>query len=301
MSFKFKVEDSESGLRVDKFLSSKLPQFSRSLLQKMFKNGLCLVNGVAVKKNAVLRHLDQVLARDPSNVAVRAELPHLELKFICEDPDYLVLDKPAGIVVHGKDSLCDYLPKFLSNDFVDSERPGIVHRLDKWTSGCLLVARNQNALEYFQKQFKGRTVRKIYIALVRGILQYKKGVVDSPIGRDLRSRKRMAISSEGTGKKAISKFRVMSEFDSNSLVEIELLTGRTHQVRVHMQAIGHPVIGDELYGDKKLNAHFEAEFGLKRQFLHAHVLEFQDLKKKPVRAVSELAGDLQGVLDKISV
>ncbi|MBI4235723.1 RluA family pseudouridine synthase [Candidatus Peregrinibacteria bacterium] len=302
MSFKFKVDTDGRGMRVDKFLTVMLPQFSRSYIQNMFDESLCFVNGSIVRKNFILRLGDDVLVKKRPVLKKLAMKP-TDIKFLVKNDDYFVIDKTAGIVVEGsvrgENSICDYLSGLLSEDFVDKERPGIVHRLDRWTSGCLLVARNQNALEYFQKQFRLRKIKKIYFALVKGILTHKKGMIDSPIGRDSRDRKKMSVSSENSGRVAISKFEVVTEYLNCSLVKVEILTGRTHQIRVHMQAIGHPVVGDVLYGDRKLNATFKSDFGLERQFLHAHVLEFADLRKKWVKVVSELPEDLQNVIEKL--
>lgn len=287
-------------MRIDKFLVKVIPQISRSQVQKLFTDDLCLVNGGVVKKSYVLALHDEVLVKSLGVKKNDGVMPDAILKFVCKSADYLVLDKPSGIAVHGEHSIVDLLLGLLYDDFIDRERPGIVHRLDKQTSGCLLVARNQKALEYFQKQFKGRTVRKFYFALVKGNLPHSQGIIDSPIGRDLHNRKRMAISSQSFSKAAISKFRVIDEYFDCSLIEVELLTGRTHQIRVHMQAIGHPVIGDGVYGERSLNEKFKKNFGLKRQFLHAHRLEFSDLRKKRIKAVSPLPEDLQAVLDKMN-
>lgn len=300
MQYNFKISEENAGERIDKFLVKVIPQISRSQIQKLFKDELCLVNGAAVKKSYVLILHDEVFVKSLSVMKDDGAVSDATLRFVCKSSDYLVLDKPPGIAVHGEHSIADLLSGLLSDDFIDHERPGIVHRLDKQTSGCLLVARNQKALEYFQKQFKGRTVKKFYYALVKGKLPHSQGIVDSPIGRDLHHRKRMAISSHSSGKAAISKFKVIDEYFDCSLVEIELLTGRTHQIRVHMQAIGHPVIGDGVYGERSLNEKFRKDFGLGRQFLHAHRLEFSDLKKRRIKAVSPLAEDLQVVLDKMN-
>lgn len=299
MMHNFKISEENAGVRIDKFLAKVIPQISRSQIQKLFADDLCFVNGGVVKKSYVLALRNAVLVKSFGIKKLDDAMSDEFLKFICKSSDYLVLDKPPGIAVHGENSIVDTLSGLLSDYFLDCERPGIVHRLDKQTSGCLLVARNQNALEYFQKQFKSRTVKKFYFALVKGKLPHSQGIIDSPIGRDFHHRKRMAISSQSSGKAAISKFKVIDEYFDCSLVEIELLTGRTHQIRVHMQAIGHPVIGDGVYGERILNEKFRKNFGLDRQFLHAHRLEFSDLRKKRIKAVSPLPEDLRAVLDKM--
>jgi 23S rRNA pseudouridine1911/1915/1917 synthase len=232
-------------------------------------------------------------------------------KILYEGNDYFVVDKPAGVVVHrsetsrGGEFLIDAFLDKIDENVGESFRPGIVHRLDKDTSGLLIIAKTQRGYEYFVSQFKRRAVKKKYLALVKGILEHKEGIIDSPIGRDVRNRKRMGVVAERMGKNAVSRFKVLKELEvdkkaSVSLVEIEIETGRTHQIRVHMAAIGHGVVGDNTYGIGSFNRKFKEKFGLERQFLHACELGFKDPDtKKKILVTSELPEDLGSVMKKI--
>lgn len=239
------------------------------------------------------------------------------MKIIFENDDFLIVDKPAGLVVHPSETtaLSDtLLDKVLDKIDVDSFkemsdknfRPGIVHRLDKDTSGLLVIAKNKKSYLNLVEQFKSRKVEKRYFALVKGLLEFKEGVIDSPIGRSLRNRKKFDVVSESEGKSAITQYKVTEEFLSDkkttaSLLDIELKTGRTHQIRVHMAAIGHPVVGDCVYGARTINKKFKEEFGLERQFLHAYSIRFKDLTGKKVKFESDLTGDLKKIITCLKI
>ena len=229
------------------------------------------------------------------------------MKILYEDDSCFVVDKSAGILVHpaqGKKSFDGTLLEVFrakikwddNNDF----RPGIVHRLDMDTSGVVVIAKNREAYKNLVEQFKFRTVKKSYLALVRGIMLHKEAVIDSPIGRSLRNRKKMALVTLSLGKNAVSEYKVIKEFGNVSLLRIRIRTGRTHQIRVHMAGIGHPVVGDDTYGDKKFNKVFEDKFGLERQFLHAEMIKFKSPGTKKLKTVSsKLPDDLEAVLAKL--
>lgn len=233
------------------------------------------------------------------------------LNILYEAKDFLVIDKPNGISVHP--AKMDSKEKTLINLFIDKIdknvgdplRPGIVHRLDKDTSGVMIIARTNKGYDYFVDQFKQHKIKKVYLALVKGILEFKEGIIDSPISRDLKNRKRMSVTSQRRGKMAISQYKVLKEysFDNKtyvSLVEIAPETGRTHQIRVHFAAISHPIICDEVYGIRSFNKSFKEKFKLDRQFLHAHQVSFKDpLTKKLIKIKAELPEDLSLVLQSL--
>lgn len=232
----------------------------------------------------------------------------LALSILHEGKDFLVIDKPSGMVVHPSETghkvgtIVHVLKGKIAGG--DPLRPGIVHRLDKDTSGVMVVVRTQRGYEYFSEQFKKKAVKKVYLALVKGILRHKEGIIDSPIGRRLSNRKKMDVVAEGTGKEAVSVYKVLEEFEVwrggfVSFVEVRPETGRTHQIRVHMSAIGHPVVGDETYGVKSFNHRFFEEFGLQRQFLHAWKIGFKDLNNKKVEFEADLPEELAIIMEKL--
>ncbi|HUX48966.1 MAG TPA: RluA family pseudouridine synthase [Dehalococcoidia bacterium] len=258
-------------IRLDKYLTQVLPQFSRAYLQKLIRQGYILVNGQRTKANQRLSKVDKITVElPPSPVHPLAE--PIPLAIVYEDDDILVIDKTAGLTVHpapGHPShtlvnavLAHYPGLAMSNEPM---RPGIVHRLDKDTSGLIVIAKNNFAREYLAAQFKSRTVTKGYLVLVRGRLSPEQGMIEATIGRDPRSRRKMAIVKEG--KEASTQYQVRKYLDNYTLVEVTPLTGRTHQIRVHLSAIGCPVVGDHVYGIK--SAH------LNRQFIHAYRLGFR--------------------------
>lgn len=297
-------------MRIDKYLALRMPDVSRSRLQKMIRDGSVLVNGVRVKASYVLKEGDDVDVREVVDDVSRVEKQDIDLRILYECKDFMVIDKPAGVVVHPgesghtKGTVVNALLDKIDEDVGEVGRPGIVHRLDKDTSGVLIVAKTKRGYKHFVEQFKGRKVRKVYLALVKGELEHKEGVIDSPISRNVRNRKKMGLVSEREGKRAVSRYKIVKEYEIDkgsfvSLVEVQIETGRTHQIRVHMAGIGHPVIGDNAYGTESFNRRFKEKFGLKRQFLHAEELEFVDLDGKKKKIASDLPKDLDNVLTKL--
>lgn len=208
-----------------------------------------------------------------------------------EDKDVCVFDKPAGIIV-SKDE------NSLTVDF--DKTKFIVHRLDKDTSGVLITAKNEITRRKLSKQFADRKVKKYYTALVYGHLTPKKGTIEAGIGRSLRDRKKMSIFSNKT-RSAVTHYEVKKYFGHCTLLDINIETGRTHQIRVHLRSIGFPVIGDSVYGNRKINKEFEKKYGLKRQFLHSRKIEFKLPSTRKIKSVeSKLPADLKNVLDKLS-
>ena len=304
-------EEGFSGMRLDKFLADKFPQYSRSQFQKMIKNGDVLVNNGVLKSSYILAANDTVEVKDAFKKEVLIQSENIDLPIVYEDEEFLVINKPAGIIVHPDgasvstgtvvNALFDKIPKGVGEDI----RRGIVHRLDKDTSGLLVVVKTLEAKNYFVKQFQGKTIKKVYLALVKGILPHKEGRIEAPIGRDIRNRKKMAIVDEKKGKNAISLYKVLEEFEVSeklraSLIEVEIKTGRTHQIRVHMDSIGHPIVGDNVYGSAPINRFFKEKFGLDRQFLHAKKLSFKHPKTgKTLSLEAELPEDLEKVLKEV--
>lgn len=259
-----------AGKRLDHFLQEQLPQFSRSRLQSWIKEGLVLVNGVATKASLVL-HGGESIEITPADPAPLLAAPEdLPLEILYQDPAVIAINKPAGLVVHaGAGAHSGTLVNRLVHHFstlsqVGGElRPGIVHRLDKGTSGVLLVARNDAAHRALAAQFAGRTVEKTYLALVHGHVRNEQGRVATPIARDPVRRIRMTTKL-GTGRSALTEYRVLRRFEKFTYLEVRIGTGRTHQIRVHLSSVGHPVAGDKVYGAP----------AAARMFLHAWRIVF---------------------------
>ncbi len=299
------------GLRLDKFLTMELSDLSRSKVQALLKSGKILLNDTKGKASYTLAIGDEILVKDIEEKKFVLEAEEIDLPVLRETDDYFIIEKPAGMVVHpteeGRHSTGTVAHGVLSkvSSTLDKLRPGIVHRLDKDTSGLLIVVKNKKARDYFVGEFKGRNVEKHYLALVNGILEHDEGIIDSPIARDLKNRKKMGVTAAREGKEAVSVYKVLEEFELNekqsvSLLDVEIKTGRTHQIRVHMAAIGHPVVGDSVYGNRNINNKLKEKFFLKRQFLHAHTLEFSDfVGSKHVKVKSDLPKDLNNVLIKL--
>jgi 23S rRNA pseudouridine1911/1915/1917 synthase len=282
------------GIRLDKYLTQVLPQFSRAYLQKLIVQGYILVNGKRAKSNQRLSKVDRMTVELPP-LPVRPLAEPIPLTIIYEDEDILVIDKPAGLTVHPApghpshtlvNAVLAHCPGLaMSNELM---RPGIVHRLDKDTSGLIVIAKNDFAREYLAAQFKSRTVTKGYLVLVNGRLSPEQGIIEAPIGRDPRSRRKMAIVE--AGKEAGTQYQVRKYLDNYTLVEVTPLTGRTHQIRVHLSAIGYPVVGDPIYGVKSAQ--------LSRQFIHAYRLGFRLPSTKQYQEfTSLLPADLERALE----
>jgi 23S rRNA pseudouridine1911/1915/1917 synthase len=289
----------KAGIRLDKFVSENCPGISRSQAQKLIDDGKVLVNGTVEKSSHKTEAGEKIEITVPPPVPTGLLPEAIPVKIIYEDDDLLVIDKPAGLTVHPapghpSHTLVNAVLSHL-NDIEDEggvTRPGIVHRLDKDTSGVMLVAKNNVALANLANQFKARTVKKTYITLVKGILRPDKGVIDAPIGRDSGDRKKMAVTGESRGRAARTNYRVIRYVGKNTLLKIMPETGRTHQIRVHLAAIGYPVFGDITYGKKSAF--------LNRQFLHAHKIGFNlPATGKWVEFESPLPEDLEQALKEL--
>ncbi len=292
-TFKAGIDD----VRLDKFLAEALPDLTRSHIQKLIKSGHVTVNGCKASPARRLKSSDLIDIAIPPPASSKLQAEDIALEVIYEDPDIAVINKPAGLAVypapgHAGHTLVNAMLKRFPDlaCFGDSTRPGIVHRLDKDTSGLIVMARNEKARLDLVDQFKSRSITKVYIVLVQGKLEPERGAIDAPIGRDPADRKRMAVVTRGRA--ARTDYRVLRYLKSCTLAEVRIQTGRTHQIRVHMRAIGHPVIGDKKYGKSSILAG--------RQFLHACYLEFRLPGSGQSRSfTSPLPSDLQHVLESL--
>lgn len=256
--------------RIDKYLAEELG-ISRSTVKKMIDEGFVLVNGKEVKASLILSEADELFVKDGFIKEASFEAEDIPINIVYEDDDLLVINKKSGMVVHpgnGNTSgtLVNALMHYTKNlSKKEAFRPGIVHRIDKDTSGLMLVAKNDKAHDILAEGFKNKTIKREYIALVCGVIGEDSGVIDAPIGRDAKDRKKMCVTSENS-KKAVTHFKVLKRYEHYTLLRLLLDTGRTHQIRVHMKYIGHPVYNDPVYG-KAYN-----DFG---QFLHSASIDFE--------------------------
>ena len=271
MTRKYSFVAEEAGVRLDRFVGDMCPELSRTHAQKLISDGCITVNGQAAKASLKLSPGDRVDIVIPPAPPSPLSPEAIPLPIIYEDDDLLVVDKPAGMAVHPApghpghtlvNAILSHYPHLA--DIGDSLRPGIVHRLDKETSGVMLVAKNRVSQAALAEQFRSRSVSKSYLVLVKGKLTPESGIIEAAIGRDPRHRQRMAVVSRG--REARTEYRVVRYIGKYSLLEITPETGRTHQIRVHLAAIGFPVVGDSTYGVKSPY--------LSRQFLHASKLGF---------------------------
>jgi len=270
----FGISKEEQEQRLDIFVAENIEELSRSYVQKLISDRAITVNGQIVKANYKLKENDTVIVKIPEPQPITLEPEEISLDIIYEDDDLLVVNKPVNMVVHpAAGNYSGTLVNALLAHCQDLSgingklRPGIVHRIDKDTSGLLLVAKNDFAHQSLAQQLKEHSVARAYLALVHGVVTEPGGIIDAPIGRHPSDRKKMAVTLKNS-KNAVTKYFVKERFDNYSLVECQLETGRTHQIRVHMAYINHPLVGDPLYGYRKNNLGFEG------QALHAYLLGF---------------------------
>lgn len=294
----FIIAPGEDNLRIDKLLTTKLEGYSRSQVQQLIEAGQVSIKGRPVKGNMKGKQGDAieiVLDKQSEEEIVPEAIP---LEIIYEDEDLLVINKPQGLVVHPApgnkkgtlvNALLYYYPPI--GEINDGERPGIVHRLDKDTSGLMVVAKNDFAFKNLGVQFKAYQVKRHYLAIAHGKIEEEGGRIEAPIGRHPMDRKRMAVTQH-SGKPALTEYWVKKRFKKFSLVEIALHTGRTHQIRVHLAYLGHPILGDPVYGSKKKH------FGVTTQMLHAYKLGFiHPRNNKYLEFSSPLPEDFNRILE----
>lgn len=295
-------------LRLDVFLFDKLPSFSRSRLQGLILSGNITVNNKLVKPSYVVKKNDIIKITFPDIKPMSVELQNIPLNILYEDEDIIVINKPQGLTVHPgagryKDTLVNALLYYCKDltGVGGTERPGIVHRLDKDTSGVMVVAKNDLAHNSLQEQIKNRKFDKKYLALTRGKVKSDEIIISTPLGRDVKNRKKFRAYKNPQNikvREAITHGKVLKRFDNFTLLEIVPETGRTHQIRVHLSSIGHPVVGDALYGGKA-----NCEIGgikLKGQLLHSYSLGFLHPKTQQyVHFTADLPLQMKEVISKI--
>lgn len=270
---KRRLEINEENIRLDKFIMNEIPELSRTIIQEYIKDGNVLVNGKVEKASYKVKFNDDVEVTIPDNKDMDILPEDIPLDIAYEDSDVIVVDKPSGMIVHPSAGIYSgtlvnallYHCKDLSG-INGVNRPGIVHRIDKETSGLLMIAKNDKAHQSLSEQLKEHSVVRRYVALVHGVIPHTHGKINAPIGRDVNDRQKMAVTKVNS-KEAITNFTVLERFDDMTLIECRLETGRTHQIRVHMSYIGYPVYGDPKYGKKK----DDQSHG---QLLHARILGF---------------------------
>ncbi|OGY27532.1 MAG: hypothetical protein A2802_00685 [Candidatus Woykebacteria bacterium RIFCSPHIGHO2_01_FULL_43_29] len=293
-SFEIKAHGED---RLDKYLSQSDVGVSRSRIKKLINLGLITVSSKKVTPSYRLAKNDVIKGIIPSDLPTRVVGENIPLDIIYEDQDCLVINKPAGLVVHPAaghpggtlvNAILYHLKALPSSDL----RIGIVHRLDKDTSGVMVVAKNQLSETALKKQFQERVVKKVYLCLVEGKLDKDSGSVNKPIGRHPKNRQKFATTQGG--KEAQTDYKKVKSYGQFSLVEVQPLTGRTHQIRVHLASIGHPLVGDKTYG------HSSNIFGLERQFLHSQELSFkQPSSGEKLIFQAPLPRELRTILDKL--
>lgn len=276
----FIASDSDENTRIDKYISEKMTELSRNYIQKLIKDEIVFVNGSPCKQNHLLKPGDKIEFEIPESIEPEIAAEEIDLDILYEDQDIIVINKPKGMVVHpAAGHYSGTLVNALMHHCTDLSgingvlRPGIVHRIDKDTSGVIVACKNDNAHRSLAEQLKEHTITRKYNAITIGRFKENEGKIDKMIGRKPSDRKKMAVNT-GSGKKAVTHYKVLQTLsDKYSYIECELETGRTHQIRVHMASIGHPILGDEVYGGKNASYKIDGK-PLEGQTLHARVLGF---------------------------
>ncbi len=292
-------ERADNNVRLDRFVARAVPELSRSYVQQLIEDGNILVDGLARRPAFKMTQGEVVTVSVPPPADFDLEPEDIPLDVVYEDADVLVIDKPAGMVAHPApghsrgtvvNAVLAHAPDMAING---TRRPGIVHRLDKDTSGLMVIAKSDRAQASLAQQWQDRTVQKQYIALVVGAVDEEEASIDAPIARDPKNRQRMAAVRNG--RDALTHFTVRRRFADAMLLEIQIDTGRTHQIRVHLAFIGNPVVGDPVYGDRR-SARLAEALGLQRQFLHASLLGFRLPGGKRMTFTAPLPADLAAAL-----
>ena len=298
----YKVNEFQSNMRLDKILVSFMPDRSRSYISKIINEGNCLVNDKIAKASLKLKAGDIIKINVPEDKPLEVNAEDIPLDIVYEDEDILIINKQQGLVVHPSNGHWEHtLVNAILHHCTDLSgingviRPGIVHRIDKDTSGLICVAKNDNAHKFLAAQLKDHTMARDYIALVRGVIKENSGTIDMPIGRDNKNRQKMAVTRQNS-KDAITHFKVLKRFSNNTLIECKLVTGRTHQIRVHMSHIGYPVEGDPLYGSRTYDKLYKGG-----QLLTAYKLRLiHPRSKKEMEFEIELPSYFKEIIDNLN-
>ena len=294
------VNENDKGKRLDIYIAENFNELSRTMIKKLIESNNILVNGKSEKVSYKVQANDNISIDVPEAKETKLKAQEIPLDIIYEDSDIIVVNKPKGMVVHPANgnpdgTLVNAILSICKNSLsgIGGElRPGIVHRLDKDTSGLIIVAKNDKAHINMSEQIKERNVKKTYIALVRGNVPEEEATINMPIGRSTKDRKKMAVTKNG--KQAITHFKVLKRYSKYTLLEIKIETGRTHQIRVHMAEIGYPVVGDAVYSNGK------NEFGIEGQMLHAYKIKFKHpTTNEEVEYTAELPKYFKDILEKL--
>ena len=294
------VSQEEKGKRLDTYIPSVDTDITRTSAQRLIEDGNILVNGKNAKVSYKIQENDKISVEIPEPKQIELKAQNIPIEIIYEDSDIIVVNKPKGMVVHPANGNPDgtlvnaimAICKDSLSGIGGEIRPGIVHRIDKDTSGLLIVAKNDNAHVKMSEQIKSHEVKKTYIALVRGVFKKNEATIDMPIGRSTSDRKKMAVNKNG--KNAITHIKVLKRFDKYTLLKVNIETGRTHQIRVHLSHIGYPIVGDYTYSNGK------NEFDVIGQCLHAQKLEFKHpITQKDMCLEAELPQYFKDILDKL--
>lgn len=290
----------ESNKRIDAYIQNQINEYSRTCIQRLLEEEKITVNGKKVKASYKVQVGDEIQIEEekPKEIGLKAQ--EIPLEIIYEDKDIIVINKPKGMVVHPANGNPDgtlvnavmAICKDSLSGIGGEIRPGIVHRLDKDTSGIIIVAKNDKAHITLSEQIKNHEIKKTYIALVHGVIKENNATIDMPIARSKKDRKKMAVDRDG--KNAITHFKVLKRTEKYTLLEVQIETGRTHQIRVHLSYIGHPLVGDEVYSNGK------NEWNVKGQCLHAKSLEFtHPITGKKMYLEAELPKYLKNIIEEL--
>ena len=298
---KLVVNEQNAGIRIDAYIANEMEELSRMAVKRLVEENQIKLNGKIVTKISYkVQKDDEIEVNIPEIKQVDLKAQDIPVEVVYEDSDIIVVNKPKGLVVHPANGNWDgTLVNAIMSICKDSLsgiggeiRPGIVHRLDKDTSGLLIIAKNDKAHIQMSEQIKNREVKKIYYALVRGIVPENEATINMPIGRSNKDRKKMAVVKDG--KEAITHFKVLKRFSKYTLLEVKIDTGRTHQIRVHLSEIGYPVVGDEIYSNGK------NEFGVHGQLLHAKSLDFKHpITGKEMHLEAQLPTEFANILKQL--